>query len=98
MIRFMNVSKSYGNLTVIKELNLDVSEGEMVSIIGPSGSGKTTVLRILMTLETINGGVIYIDGEPLTQMARTGILVPADENHLRPFGTFAEHGLGRVVP
>ena len=55
----------------------------MVSIIGPSGSGKTTVLRMLMTLETINDGVIYVDGQPLTHMPRNGKLVPADENHMR---------------
>ena len=42
--------------------------GEKVAIIGPSGSGKTTVLRMLMTLETINDGVIWVDGEPLTHM------------------------------
>ena len=40
----------------------------MVSIIGPSGSGKTTVLRVLMTLEKINQGIIHLDGEPLTHM------------------------------
>ena len=83
MVRFMNVTKSYGNLTVLDNLNLDVSEGEMVTIIGPSGSGKTTVLRMLMTLETINRGVIYVDGKPLTHMERNGRLVPADERHLR---------------
>lgn len=83
MIRFMNVGKSYGALTVIHQLDFDVAKGEMVSIIGPSGSGKTTVLRILMTLETINTGVIYIDGKPLTHMAKGGVLVPADERHLR---------------
>ena len=83
MIRFMHVYKSYGQLSVIQDLNFDVAEGEMVSIIGPSGSGKTTVLRILMTLETINEGIIYIDGKPLTPMARNGVLVPADERHLR---------------
>ena len=55
----------------------------MVSVIGPSGSGKTTVLRMLMTLETIDGGVIYVDGKPLTHMERDGRLVPADERHLR---------------
>ena len=44
----------------------------MVSIIGPSGSGKTTVLRVLMTLEKINGGVIHLDGEPLTHMDTNG--------------------------
>ena len=83
MVRFMNVTKSYGRLTVLDRLNLDIAEGEMVSVIGPSGSGKTTVLRMLMTLETINGGVIYLDGRPLTHMARGGRLVPADERHLR---------------
>lgn len=83
MIRFMKVSKNYGQLSVIRDLNFDAEEGEMVSIIGPSGSGKTTVLRILMTLETIAGGVIYVDGKPLTHMARNGVLVPADERHLR---------------
>ncbi|MDW4550795.1 ectoine/hydroxyectoine ABC transporter ATP-binding protein EhuA [Defluviimonas sp. D31] len=83
MVRFMNVTKSYGTLTVLDSLDLDVTEGEMVTIIGPSGSGKTTVLRMLMTLETINGGVIYVDGKPLTHMAKNGVLVPADAKYLR---------------
>ncbi|WP_299362740.1 ectoine/hydroxyectoine ABC transporter ATP-binding protein EhuA [uncultured Paracoccus sp.] len=83
MVRFMNVTKRYGSLTVLDNLNLDVAEGEMVTVIGPSGSGKTTVLRMLMTLETINGGVIYVDGKPLTHMERNGKLVPADERYLR---------------
>ena len=83
MVRFMNVTKSYGALTVLDDLNLDVSEGEMVTVIGPSGSGKTTVLRMLMTLETINGGVIYVDGKPLTHMEKNGVLVPADAKYLR---------------
>jgi ectoine/hydroxyectoine ABC transporter ATP-binding protein len=83
MVRFMNVTKRYGTLTVLDKLNLDVAEGEMVSVIGPSGSGKTTVLRMLMTLETINGGVIYVDGKPLTHMPKGGKLVPADPRYLR---------------
>jgi polar amino acid transport system ATP-binding protein len=83
MVRFMNVTKRYGSLTVLDKLDLDVAEGEMVTVIGPSGSGKTTVLRMLMTLETINDGVIYVDGKPLTHMERGGKLVPADERHLR---------------
>ncbi len=83
MVRFMNVIKSYGSLTVLDSLGLDLSEGEMVTVIGPSGSGKTTVLRMLMTLETINGGVIYVDGKPLTHMDKNGVLVPADSKYLR---------------
>ncbi|RWO55601.1 ectoine/hydroxyectoine ABC transporter ATP-binding protein EhuA [Mesorhizobium sp.] len=83
MVRFDNVSKRYGALTVLDGLNLDIARGEKVSIIGPSGSGKTTVLRMLMTLETINDGVIRVEGEPLTHMERNGKLVPADLAHIR---------------
>jgi polar amino acid transport system ATP-binding protein len=83
MVSFRKVTKSYGSLVVLDALDLDVAEGEMVTIIGPSGSGKTTVLRMLMTLETINGGVIYVDGEPLTHMERGGRLVRANDRHLR---------------
>jgi polar amino acid transport system ATP-binding protein len=83
MVSFRKVTKSYGRLVVLDSLDLDVAEGEMVSIIGPSGSGKTTVLRMLMTLETINGGVIYVDGQPLTHMPKGGQLVPASDRHLR---------------
>ncbi|KIC20457.1 ectoine/hydroxyectoine ABC transporter ATP-binding protein EhuA [Leisingera sp. ANG-Vp] len=82
MVSFRKVRKSYGSLTVLDDLDLDVSAGEMVSIIGPSGSGKTTVLRMLMTLEEINGGVIYVDGKPLTHMEKNGVLVPANERYL----------------
>ncbi len=83
MVRFMRVTKSYGELVVLDSLDLDVAEGEMVAVIGPSGSGKTTVLRMLMTLERINRGVIYVDGQPLTHMAQNGSLAPANERYLR---------------
>jgi polar amino acid transport system ATP-binding protein len=83
IVRFEKVTKRYGALTVLDELDLDIAPNEKVSIIGPSGSGKTTVLRMLMTLETINEGVIYVDGEPLTHMPRGGKLVPANARHMR---------------
>jgi len=83
MVRFDKVTKRYGALTVLDSLDLEIAPGEKVAIIGPSGSGKTTVLRMLMTLETINGGVIWVDGEPLTHVERGGQLVPADAKHLR---------------
>ena len=83
MVRFEKVTKKYGSLVVLDQLDLDISAGEKVAIIGPSGSGKTTVLRMLMTLEKINGGVIWVAGEPLTGMFRNGDLVPADNQHLR---------------
>jgi len=83
MVRFQGVTKRYGDLTVLDALDLDVRRNEMVSIIGPSGSGKTTVLRMLMTLESIDEGVIHVGGEPLTHMERRGKLVPANKAHLR---------------
>src|SRR6476646_399560 len=83
MVRFQKVTKSYGSLVVLDSLDLDIERGEKVAIIGPSGSGKTTVLRMLMTLERINGGIIHVDGEPLTAMERGGTLVPADARHQR---------------
>ncbi|MCS5573828.1 MAG: ATP-binding cassette domain-containing protein, partial [Pseudomonadales bacterium] len=79
MVEFKNVTKRYGELTVLDELNLAVETDEKVAIIGPSGSGKTTVLRMLMTLERIDSGVIYVDGVPLTHMETKGDLVVADE-------------------
>ena len=87
IVRFSNVTKAYGDLVVLDSLDLDVAQNEIVSIIGPSGSGKTTVLRMLMTLETINDGVIYVDGQPLTHMERSGKLVWANEAHLRKMRT-----------
>ena len=83
MVRFQGVTKRYGSLTVLDKLDLDVAPNEKVAIIGPSGSGKTTVLRMLMTLERIDGGVIWVEGEPLTHEQRDGRLVPAREGHLR---------------
>ncbi|RWI34664.1 MAG: ectoine/hydroxyectoine ABC transporter ATP-binding protein EhuA [Mesorhizobium sp.] len=83
MIRFENVTKRYGLLTVLDGLDIDIARNEKVCIIGPSGSGKTTVLRVLMTLERIQGGVIWVDGEPLTHMQKNGQMMPASERHLR---------------
>lgn len=82
IITIEKVSKSFGALEVLKDLSFDVAPGEKLALIGPSGSGKTTILRILMTLETINSGMIHIDGEPLWHMPKNGAMVPADEAHL----------------
>jgi polar amino acid transport system ATP-binding protein len=83
MVRFEKVTKRFGTLTVLDQLDLTVGRGEHVAIIGPSGSGKTTVLRILMTLEQADDGVVWVDGEPLNRMERKGALVPATGRHLR---------------
>ncbi len=86
-VKFDNVTKRFGDFTVLRDLNFEVKQGEKVTIIGPSGSGKSTVLRVLMTLEPINEGVVYVDGEPLWHQEKGGKLVPASEAHLRHMRT-----------
>ncbi len=63
MIRVKNLKKSFGELSVLKDISLEVEKGEVVVVIGPSGSGKSTLLRCLNRLEESNGGSIEIDGE-----------------------------------
>jgi len=82
IIRIDKLDKSFGALKVLNSLSFDVMPGEKLALIGPSGSGKTTILRILMTLETISGGHIEVCGEQLYHMTRNGQEVPADEAHL----------------
>ncbi|HEU0087410.1 MAG TPA: ectoine/hydroxyectoine ABC transporter ATP-binding protein EhuA [Pseudonocardiaceae bacterium] len=83
MIAFDKVVKRYGDNVVLRELDFAVQPGERVCLIGPSGSGKTTILRLLMTLERVDGGTIQVGGQYLTHMERAGKLVPANEKHLR---------------
>ncbi|GAA5086357.1 MAG: ectoine/hydroxyectoine ABC transporter ATP-binding protein EhuA [Alcaligenaceae bacterium] len=82
-IAFHQVTKKFGDQVVLDQLDFCVRKGEKVTIIGPSGSGKSTVLRILMTLENINAGTVYVDNEPLWHEYQAEQLVPASEAHLR---------------
>ncbi|MBK0376837.1 MULTISPECIES: ectoine/hydroxyectoine ABC transporter ATP-binding protein EhuA [Streptomyces] len=84
LVRFDKVVKRYGDHVVLDELDFTVDRGEHVTLIGPSGSGKTTILRLLMTLEKVSGGVIWVDGSPLSHVrAPDGSLKPAGEKQLR---------------
>ena len=65
-IHVSNLKKNFGKLEVLRDISLDVSEGEVVVLIGPSGSGKSTLLRCLNQLETATGGQITIDGHDVT--------------------------------
>ncbi|MBQ7759810.1 MAG: amino acid ABC transporter ATP-binding protein [Acidaminococcaceae bacterium] len=69
MIKVTNLQKSFGNLHVLKGVNLTITEKEVVVIIGPSGSGKSTLLRCMNYLEEPTGGSVVIDGIPLTNDA-----------------------------
>ena len=83
LIRFDDVVKRFGELTVLDQLNFSVNAGERVTLIGPSGSGKTTILRLLMTLEDLTGGHIWVGDQPLWHMRKGDKLVPANQKHLR---------------
>ncbi|PSH62192.1 ectoine/hydroxyectoine ABC transporter ATP-binding protein EhuA [Phyllobacterium sophorae] len=65
IITFREVTKKFGDVTVLERLNLEVAPNENLTLIGPSGSGKSTILRILMTLENVQAGAVTVDGEAL---------------------------------
>lgn len=66
MIEFKNIEIKYGNFTAIKDLNLDIKEGEFFTFLGPSGCGKTTTLRSLVGFLTPSAGKIVVDGVDIT--------------------------------
>ena len=65
-VKVENLKKNFGNLEVLKGIDLEVKEGEVVCLIGPSGSGKSTFLRCLNRLEEISGGIVIVDDNDLT--------------------------------
>jgi polar amino acid transport system ATP-binding protein len=79
MLRLEGLAKTYGDKTVLDNVDLNVARGETVAVIGPSGSGKTTLLRTINHLEPPTRGFIWLDGKPIGRVAR-------------PDGTFAVAG------
>ena len=73
MIKLRNITKSFGPLKVLKGIDLDISKGEIVSIVGPSGAGKTTLLQIMGTLDRPDNGSVCIDGIDTTTLSRREI-------------------------
>ena len=68
-VKFDKVDKSYdGKVLVVKDLNLDIAEGEFITMLGPSGSGKTTCLMMLAGFETPTNGEIYLDSNPISNI------------------------------
>ena len=67
LIKVENLSKSFGDNVVLKDVNLTISKGEVIAIIGPSGCGKSTFIRTLNQLEDVTGGSIFVDGENITE-------------------------------
>ena len=69
ILRLENLEKSFGSLQVLKDINLTVHQGEVVTVIGASGSGKSTMLRCINLLEEPDAGHIYFEGEDLTDLS-----------------------------
>lgn len=69
MIKAKDIYKSYGNLQVLKGINLEIQKGEIVSIVGASGAGKSTLLHILGTLDKADQGIVEINGIAVNQLS-----------------------------
>lgn len=67
MIELRGISKSFGDLEVLKDVNLSIADGEVVALIGPSGSGKSTTLRIMNFLEKPTSGEVFFKGKPIEE-------------------------------
>nr|WP_321374990.1 ABC transporter ATP-binding protein [uncultured Bacteroides sp.] len=68
MIKLEGITKSFGDLQVLKGIDLEISKGEVVSIVGPSGAGKTTLLQIMGTLDKPDAGTINMNGQEINRM------------------------------
>lgn len=64
-IKVSNLKKKYGNLEVLKDISINIEEGEVLCVIGPSGSGKSTFLRCLNALEEVDGGEVLVLGNDI---------------------------------
>ncbi|MGN2392690.1 ectoine/hydroxyectoine ABC transporter ATP-binding protein EhuA [Pelomicrobium sp. G1] len=82
-VRLEGVRKRYGELEVLRGVDLEMPTGQTVAVIGPSGSGKSTLLRLLMALDRPDAGRIEIMGEPLWTTVCNSREVQADERHVR---------------
>ena len=68
MIEIENINKSYGSLQVLRDVCVDIHQGEVVSIVGPSGAGKTTLLQIIGTLDRPDSGSIIFNGTDVLKL------------------------------
>jgi glutamate transport system ATP-binding protein len=90
LVEMTNVNKTFGDAHVLKNINLSIARGEVVVVLGPSGSGKSTLCRTINRLETIDSGIITVDGQPLPQGPRELAKLRADVGMLfQSFNLFA---------
>ncbi|MEO0913583.1 MAG: sn-glycerol-3-phosphate ABC transporter ATP-binding protein UgpC [Pseudomonadota bacterium] len=92
-VELTNVSKSYGEVEVLRNINLSIDQGELIVFVGPSGCGKSTLLRMIAGLEKITGGELQIDGQRMneTPPAQRGIAMVFQTYALYPHMTVREN-------
>ena len=73
IIQTKNLSKAYGKTQVLKNIDMTIEHGEFTAIMGPSGSGKTTLMNTLSTIDTFNGGDVWIEGRSLLDINKKGL-------------------------
>ena len=94
LVRFVDIQKSYdGEILVIKDLNMDVTRGEFLTMLGPSGSGKTTCLMMVAGFEPATHGEIYLNGQPINNVPphKRGIGMVFQNYALFPHMTVSEN-------
>lgn len=69
MLKLENVKKTYDGKDILKDINLEIGNGEIVSILGPSGCGKTTLLNLILGITEIDSGKICFDGQDITEVS-----------------------------
>jgi polar amino acid transport system ATP-binding protein len=89
-MQIKHIKKSFGSLEVLKDISLEVEEGDVIAVLGPSGSGKSTFLRSLIDLESVDGGDIIVDGKYL---CKGGVYAPVKERRevLKKMGMVFQH-------
>ncbi|HEV7909001.1 MAG TPA: amino acid ABC transporter ATP-binding protein [Pseudonocardiaceae bacterium] len=94
MIRMAGVDKFFGPLHVLKDVQLEVSKGQVVVVLGPSGSGKSTLCRTINRLEPIDSGTIEVDGQPLPAEGKALARLRADVGMVfQSFNLFAHKSI-----